>query len=263
MRTGYLAMCCGAVILYSTAARAAIFTGEDRTPTVEIAAGFDDKKTSTLNDFSDGNQTPSVTDDNSSITATATVDALTSYTATQYNYNIQAVSDAKLTVTNAFFDSDLSFHFDTESAYDASGTVAFTQATTGGGLVPAATVELRLFQSGNEFRDLFLSSSGPFDFSGVLPAGDYTIRIQLVTRANRHRHRRARQHRKRHHLADWHIQRSRTGQPAAARHRGRRNGGLRNAGSEVSDRGAREAQDQTSGCTISMRMTTIPPARIQ
>ena len=188
MRTGYLAMCCGAVILYSTAARAAIFTGEDRTPTVEIAAGFDDKKTSTLNDFSDGNQTPSVTDDNSSITATATVDALTSYTATQYNYNIQAVSDANLhdgrsSVTNAFFDSDLSFHFDTESAYDASGTVAFTQATTGGGLVPAATVELRLFQSGNEFRDLFLSSSGPFDFSGVLPAGDYTIRFQVVAQS--------------------------------------------------------------------------------
>jgi hypothetical protein len=188
MQVRFFAPFFGVVILCSAAAHAALFQGEDRTATVQISAGFDDNKTSALNDFSDGNQNLTTTDDTSSITATATVTAVTSYTPTQYNYNILDESDANLhdgrsSGTDAFFDSDLAFHLDADSAYDASGNIVFTETTTGGGLVPSASVKLRLFQSGSEFRDLFLTTSGPYDFGGVLPAGDYTIRFEVAAQS--------------------------------------------------------------------------------
>ncbi|HSV13275.1 MAG TPA: hypothetical protein VLI90_03400, partial [Tepidisphaeraceae bacterium] len=189
MRFRQFAPLCGVVLLCPAAVHAAaIFTGEDRIASLEIAGGFDATKNSTLNDFSDGNQSISLTHDDGTLTATASVTAVTSYSPTQYNFNILDVSDTDLHTgrsftNNAFFDSDLGFHLDTDTAYDASGILAFTQATSTDGLGPNQSFEIRLLQNGSDIRTLFLTTSGPFDFAGVLPAGDYGVHMSVIAQS--------------------------------------------------------------------------------
>lgn len=165
------------------------FLQASRTASVELSGGFDDKPSNTLTDFSDGDQTVTLSHDDEFITSSATTHAITSYTPTQYNFNIQEQATVVLhdpgdvSSTDGEFTSTSTFHLDEPTQYDLSGTLTFANATTGA-IEPNTNFGLELtFIGQGDLLLIEITTPGPFDFSDLLDPGDYSVRIFPIAQA--------------------------------------------------------------------------------